>query len=283
MIKTEKKEIWKTYPEFDFIEASNLGRIRTKDHWVTYKNGRRQLYKGNILKQQIDNNGYMFVHINVNGKTVNRLVHRIVATCFLPNPNGYPQVNHKDNNPKNNVVSNLEWCTCQYNQDYKKNFGTTSAELFGHPVFAVDLKTGKILRFETQHEAAHQLGVDVRNLNNVVKGKLNQTGGYWFTEDESEITKEKIQEIKNKTHFFSGVIAINTETGEVLWFKSQREAGRQLGINSKNINSVVKGKRNKAGGYWFCSADKNAVEKVREKFGDEIAKKVEELIGENYD
>ena len=45
-------------------------------------------------------------------------VHRLVAQCFIPNPNNLPQVNHKDENKKNNSVKNLEWCTALYNVQY---------------------------------------------------------------------------------------------------------------------------------------------------------------------
>lgn len=283
MTDIKEEEIWKTHPDYPFLQANQFGEIRTTDRIITRSDGRKQFVKGHILKQYLHKSGYMYVKFSMNRKTVNLSVHRVVATCFISNPFGLPEVNHKDNNPQNNTASNLEWCSSQYNQDYKKNFGTSQAELFGRPVFAVNLKTGKVLRFESQHEASQQLGVDVRNLNKVVKGKLNQTGGYWFTEDENETTEEKIREIKIKTHFFGGVIAINPETSEVFWFKSQSEAGRKLGVNSKNINSVVKGKRNKAGGYWFCCADETAVEKTRKKFGDKIASKVKELMSGNHD
>lgn len=114
------KEIWKVYPDYPFIEVSNLGNVRTKDRYVPGKNGSKRLIKGRVLKQQLDNNGYVLVHFRVHGKLVNLLVHRAVAICFVLNPDHLPEVNHKDNNPANNVASNLEWCTRQYNEDYKK-------------------------------------------------------------------------------------------------------------------------------------------------------------------
>ena len=46
------------------------------------------------------------------------LVHRVVADAFIPNPNNYPCINHKDENPANNKVENLEWCTYKYNNNY---------------------------------------------------------------------------------------------------------------------------------------------------------------------
>lgn len=74
------------------------------------------------------------------------------------------------------------------------------------------------------------------------------------------------------------VIAIDLNDFNVFWLESQCEAARQLGVYTSNIYKVIKGKLNKTGGYWFCNADKNAVEKAREKFGDEIAEKVEKLM-----
>lgn len=49
------------------------------------------------------------------------LVHRLVAMMFIPNPDNLPCVNHKDENPSNNDVSNLEWCTHKYNSNYGTN------------------------------------------------------------------------------------------------------------------------------------------------------------------
>lgn len=45
-------------------------------------------------------------------------IHRLVAAAFIPNPECLPEVNHKDENPLNNHVENLEWCTSEYNHNY---------------------------------------------------------------------------------------------------------------------------------------------------------------------
>ena len=75
------------------------------------------------ISQWKDGKGrYLLVHIvNNDGKAKNVLVHRIVCEAFLPNPKDLPEVNHKDNNPQNNNLYNLEWCTRKENlqQSYK--------------------------------------------------------------------------------------------------------------------------------------------------------------------
>lgn len=74
------------------------------------------------LKLCVDSkNRYMLVHLSINGKAKNCLVHRLVAIAFIDNPNNYNEINHIDNNPQNNRVDNLEWCTRKYNleQSYK--------------------------------------------------------------------------------------------------------------------------------------------------------------------
>lgn len=181
MSNTKKKDvIWKTYPGIDFLQANQFGEIRIVDHYVTRKNGRRCFVKGHILKQYANEDGYMYVSFGMNGKIVHLKVHRIIATCFLPNPDNLPQVNHKDCNPKNNSVSNLEFCTDQYNNAYKEKYGKSAAEVSGRPVFAVNLKTLKVLRFETQSEATRQLGFNVGDINNVLKGRQKTAHGFWF-------------------------------------------------------------------------------------------------------
>lgn len=278
MIDKETEEVvWKIYPDYPFIEANQFGEIRTKDRVVIRIDGQKQFVKGRILKQHFKKCGYMYVSFRLKGKRVYLRVHRVVATCFLPNPDNLPEVNHIDCDPKNNTVSNLEWCTHEYNFTYKEKYGKSAAEVFGRPVFAVELKTGKILRFETRAEAGRQLGISQGHISSVVKGELNQIGGYWFTEDKSEITKKKIQEIKVNMRSCP-VIAVNRDTFEVFYFDSQREAACKLGIDGSHISKVVRGKEQQTCGYWFCDADSTVVYNAKVKFGDEVANRVKNLM-----
>lgn len=71
------------------------------------------------LKWDIGKNNYARVTLFIEGQGRYReLVHRLVAQAFIPNPNNYPVINHKDENPLNNNVENLEWCTYSYNNTY---------------------------------------------------------------------------------------------------------------------------------------------------------------------
>lgn len=266
-------EVWKQHPEFWFVEVSTLSRVRTLDRYIANGKGGRRFVKGHVLKQRRDRYGYLLVSFSMNGKLITKKVHRLVAKTFIPNPNNWPQVNHKDNNPANNCVSNLEWCTGEYNIEYREKFGKAC----NRPVYAVSLKTLEILKFPSQKEAGRQLGIEQTHICAVVKGRRKQTGGYWFIEDKNKITKDKLCEIKDNMRS-KGVFAVNLETLEVFKFESQHEAERELRVSQGNINKVFKGKYKQTGGHWFTYVNSNAVEVTRVKFGDSVAHKVEELM-----
>lgn len=74
------------------------------------------------MKPHTQPNGYKRFIISVNGKHVGAYVHRLVAQAFIPNPKNYDQINHKDGNPANNHVSNLEWCTPGMNMWHRHGY-----------------------------------------------------------------------------------------------------------------------------------------------------------------
>lgn len=110
-------EIWKDIPGYEgYYQASTLGKIKRLDTYVLF-NGVAALRKGGIIKPN-NAKGYEVVNLSKDGKLTRCGVHRLVALTFIPNPNNLPQVNHKDENPANNCVDNLEWCDAKYNRNY---------------------------------------------------------------------------------------------------------------------------------------------------------------------
>lgn len=109
------KEIWKDIEGYEgSYKVSNMGRVRSIPHETPY--GIRGI--DHILPQYGNGHGYMAVDLWKRNKSKRCYVHRLVASAFIPNPGNYPQVNHKNEDKSNNNVSNLEWCTCNYNNNY---------------------------------------------------------------------------------------------------------------------------------------------------------------------
>lgn len=69
------------------------------------------------LKKSFNNIGYERIVLNVNGKKVHKLIHRMVAETYLPNPNNLSEVDHIDRDKSNNNVFNLEWVTTEENKN----------------------------------------------------------------------------------------------------------------------------------------------------------------------
>lgn len=114
-------EEWRDVIGFEGLyQVSNLGRVKGLDRLVdtNINNVDKRISKGKLLKPQFNNKGYKRVNLCKNGTFKSVFVHRLVAEAFIPNPNNYPVVNHKDENKQNNCVENLEWCTQKYNMNW---------------------------------------------------------------------------------------------------------------------------------------------------------------------
>lgn len=73
---------------------------------------------GRVIKPQISNSGYVRVELWSDGSGKKYLLHRLLATAFIPNPKDKPQVNHIDGEKTNNALANLEWVTQSENQKH---------------------------------------------------------------------------------------------------------------------------------------------------------------------
>ncbi len=127
------KEIWCPIEGYEKLyEVSNLGRVRSL--CGRYGNNR-------ILTLGKGSRGYLNVCLCDHGKQKTFNLHRLVAKAFVPNPENYPCVNHKDENRKNNKASNLEWCSYYHNNVYGERL-TKSAIKRSKPVRCIE--TGEI-------------------------------------------------------------------------------------------------------------------------------------------
>ena len=115
-----EKEEWKPINDFEgFYEVSNFGRVRSLDRFVLCPNqyGKDAMYrrKGKVLKFALHRDNYWLVTLHKNSTKKTFLVHRLVASAFIPNPDNLIEINHIDENKLNNHVSNLEWTTRMQN------------------------------------------------------------------------------------------------------------------------------------------------------------------------
>ena len=171
-MKTDEQ--WKPITGFEDYEISSLGRVKSL-----------KFGKEKILKPGKDGWGYLFVYLCRNGKRKMFKVHRLVASAFLPNPMGLPEVNHKDENPSNNVKSNIEWCSRRYNMRYG-TLQERSASARSKAVEASNYEDFReiCLRFPSTAEAGRN-GYKSQNVSACCRGCFNREGNnkyknlYW--------------------------------------------------------------------------------------------------------
>lgn len=194
------QEVWRDIPGYErYYQVSNLGRVKSVPRKV-YCNGGFHISKERMLKQHKNKDGYWRAHLLKNGIAKTLFVHRLVALAFIPNPNKYPDINHKDENPSNNCVENLEWCTEKYNMNYgtvverrKASFvrngsfkkanatkvrnGSRGAET---PVEAVSKDGITTINYPSISEAARVTGISKGHIGECCRGVRSSAGGYFW-------------------------------------------------------------------------------------------------------
>lgn len=147
---------------------SNLGALRSKRHGV--------------LRPFINRNGYLVATLSVEGQRIRTGVHRLVASAFLPNPEGKPQVNHKNGNKQDNRIENLEWATCSENNLHRRRVLNGGGGRPKRPVVCIDTNT----EYESITEAAKATGASVEKILACCKGYRNRTRGLRWRYKEAE-------------------------------------------------------------------------------------------------
>ena len=150
-----------------FYSVDRCGNIRSNDR-VVFNEGSQKYnkIKGRLLKPTVNNKGYCYVDFMINKRKQRWLVHRLVALTFISNPNDFPLINHKDCNPLNNSVDNLEWCDWSMNIQYAYDHGNRSItdkmmssfkkskEYLWRSIEATSVQTNEVMIFQSLTEAA---------------------------------------------------------------------------------------------------------------------------------
>ena len=168
-------ENWKNIDGFENLyQISNYGNVKSL-----------KCNKEKILKP-INKDGYLFVHLYKDGERKKYYIHRLVASAFIKNPNNLPQVNHKDENPINNNIENLEWCDCKYNINYGTHNERARKGKINHPslsksVYSVNKTTNEVTYYQSAIDAERITGIFQSSICSCLKGKLKSAGGrYWY-------------------------------------------------------------------------------------------------------
>ena len=177
-------EEWRDIEDYKGLyQVSNMGRVKSLERTVWNGRGYYVTIHERILKPKKDRGGYLQVHLCKDGKAKFYTVHKLVATAFCENPEGYTDVNHIDEDKANNCADNLEWCSKSYNNTYNGRAKKVGKKI-SKPVLAIHKINGLILEFPSAHEASRVLSIAQGNITRCCRGKANSAGGYvWYYAD----------------------------------------------------------------------------------------------------
>ena len=175
-------EEWKDIDGYLGYQVSSYGRVRS------FTNNRHGLCDTpHVLGTDTNSNGYRRVFLGSNGRF---FVHHLVAKAFIPNPNNYPIVRHKDDDRSNNTIDNLEWGTQADNiQDairrgrFVSNISIAKEAALKKQrkrVLAKDLDGNLIGEYPSMCHAARELGLNEGNISNMLHGRQKRAGLYTF-------------------------------------------------------------------------------------------------------
>lgn len=159
-------------------EVSNTGLVRTHKNKTTYtkRHGVRK-WKQRILKDKTPNGRDVRVTLWKDGQPKDFLVHRLVAKAFIPRIEGKDSINHLDGNPKNNHVSNLEWCNHKENNNHAFDNGLMNTN---DKIILVDKKTNESHIFRSKAKASLFLGRNHGYISNRINQGNYELEGYWI-------------------------------------------------------------------------------------------------------
>ena len=230
------------------------------DYWVSDKARVWSAVSRSFIKGTPLRSDHIDISLRSNGGRVHRYLHRLVAEAFIPNPKGYPEVRHLNDDPSDNSLENLAWGTqldnvrdCIYNGNFRY-FSRDEIErgnaIRRTPIIAVRLRDGEKRSFVSQQEACRELGINQASINDVIHKRRSSAGGYYFALEENfdDSFDYAVHQYQRKN---VPVKATNLGTGENRVFDKPRQAAIELGMSEASVSNVIRGKAQSAKGWTF--------------------------------
>ena len=236
------QEIWKDVPNFEGIyQVSNLGNVKSLSRCIIHR-GNVSHINEKIMKPFINRGGYKCIKLSKNQKYYPIKVHRLVALAFIPNPNNYEFVNHKDENKQNNIVSNLEWCTKKYNNEYG------SKALWKRKVYKYDLSGTFLDSYESVVDASKANKIPVSSIRSTCNGSRITTHGFIFVFNKSDILKQLNKLEKSKP---IGVAVYDLSGNLIEKFNCISDACKEYNVTKSSIHRCCKHQSKQCKGYYW--------------------------------
>lgn len=223
-------KIWKDIEGYENLyQVSTDGLVRTshKGLWEILSLGRKR-------------HGYYSVLLHKDGKRKNMLVHRLVAKAFIPNPNNYPYINHKDENPSNNHIENLEWCTAKYNS----NFGTCKNRIGdsnSRPILKYDLEGNFIREYKSMSEAERIEGINHASICICCNGRVSYQGNsIWIYKGDENTIQDRVQRVKRLITSPKKVAMYSKDGNYIKTFDSISQASKETDDSYIQIDRQIK-------------------------------------------
>lgn len=226
----QNEEIWKEIQGYE-----NRYAVSSKGRVMNLKSGR-------VLKNGSTPHGYATVCLcKGNGTKPKQItVHRLVAEAFIPNPLNLPQINHIDEDKRNNDVNNLEWVTASQNNKhsvYQQSCRINQLSLDGE----------FIRQWDSAHEIERELGFNQGNIISCCKGNKNYSHVGGFKWEYADPTQQRKQ---NRP-----VAALTMDGDLIAEYKSAAEAARCLKICDRSIRYCLNGTCKSTHGLRFIYID----------------------------
>ncbi len=182
------EERWKDITGYEGLyQVSNLGRVKSLPRKIPGRNQfgasfmvttkEKIMHPSQVGRGWKEGAGYLSVNLTSLAKKNRRKnVHRLVAEAFIPNPDGKPEVNHKDGDKQNNHIDNLEWVTKKENMQHCMYTIKTLRNIY-QPVKTLCVETGEV--YPSTSEAARRKGLSRRALSSAIEKRSNYGGFHW--------------------------------------------------------------------------------------------------------